>query len=384
MRDLINKKKGYRFHYIKYSKQFAVNEMDVKTVQNIAFSYGEDEMKDEIAGMIGSTSNRGDVAMYARSFTVADSLENIVLTSGSGDVPVSNSPTRAFVDVSGSLEEDFSSLVEPLFSLPTKLPVSAWQGHIPLLFVLLKLLKPRTYVELGVYTGASLIAACTAAKSYGLDTTLYGIDSWQGDEHAGIYEGDQIYTELKNHLDANFNNVKLLRCFFAEARQHFREESIDLLHIDGLHTYEAVKEDFNTWIGAMAPSGVILFHDICVYERGFGVHRFWAELKEIFSTVEFHHSHGLGVLFLNPTDNRLAALTALASNKKSLEFYRNLVSLIGDVLPDRMGYFSTKNLLEERDREISLLKSELQALLYSKSWRITEPLRALKRLLNRF
>ena len=33
----------------------------------------------------------------------------------------------------------------------------------------------------------------------------------------------------------------LLRMDFADARDHIEDGSVDLLHIDGLHTYEAVR-----------------------------------------------------------------------------------------------------------------------------------------------
>lgn len=272
---------------------------------------------------------------------------------------------RSLVEELGSFEEDFSTLIEPLFNAPKKLPDGTWAGHIPFMFVLMKLLRPRNYVELGVLAGTSLIAASTAASSYGIETALYGIDSWQGDEHAVYNEGDRIYSELKTYLDANFSNTTLMRCFFSEARKHFSEKSIDLLHIDGQHTYDSVKEDFTTWIDAMDSSGVILFHDICVLDRGFGVHRFWAELKESYFTLEFHHSYGLGVLFLNPADSRLAPLTKLASNRNNMAFYRNLVPLVAGAL--------------ERSRQLSLVKEEVRALKASTSWKITAPLRALRR-----
>ena len=61
--------------------------------------------------------------------------------------------------------QQYSTLIEPLFKLPTKLPITAWAGHIPFLFVLFRLSEARDLVELGVHNGASLIAACSAAAT---------------------------------------------------------------------------------------------------------------------------------------------------------------------------------------------------------------------------
>ena len=237
--------------------------------------------------------------------------------------------------------EQYSFLFEPLFSLPLSLPVTAWWGHIPFLFMLFKLMRPRNYVDLGVHYGASLIAAATAGRAYQIPTSYYGVDTWSGDDHAGQYEGDGIYNTLKTFCDTQFQGVELLRCYFDDAVSRFAPASIDVLHIDGLHTYDAVKHDFETWLPKVAPDGVILFHDTTVRERGFGVYKFWSELEAEYTTLQFFHSYGLGVLILDPDSKRLAPLIDICRSPAATTFYQSLTSDIASMLKMRMEYLET-------------------------------------------
>jgi hypothetical protein len=50
---------------------------------------------------------------------------------------------------------------------------------------------------------------------------------------------------LKAHHKQYESFSQLLCMTFDEALQQVADESVDLLHIDGLHTYEAVKRDYN-------------------------------------------------------------------------------------------------------------------------------------------
>ena len=54
----------------------------------------------------------------------------------------------------------------------------------------------------------------------------------------------KLYEQLKS--DFNINNVHIIKGYFDDAAKDWNKP-IDLIHIDGLHTYDAVKNDFNTY-----------------------------------------------------------------------------------------------------------------------------------------
>jgi hypothetical protein len=197
----------------------------------------------------------------------------------------------------------FWEIHKPNFEFKRDLPVtqSAWSGHYYFAYDLISNIRPDIIVELGTHRGNSLLSMVQAAKDHSLETQLHGVDTWEGDIHAGYY-GDDILNKLLNikseyYRDVNVNTHKM---YFDEAVQSFQNNSIDVLHIDGLHTYEAVKHDFETWLPKVKKeTGIIMFHDICVKRKGFGVHKFWNELRKRYNTIQFNHYHGLGVIILD-------------------------------------------------------------------------------------
>jgi len=173
---------------------------------------------------------------------------------------------------------------------------SAWIEHIPFAFWITQALRPRRFVELGTDRGVSYLAFCQAVERLGLATDCFAVDTWKGDEHAGFY-GEEVFAALNAYHEPRYAHFsRLVRSTFDEAVTHFDDVSIELLHIDGLHTYEAVRHDFETWRPKLMPNAVVLFHDINVRERGFGVFRLWQELAEAHPSFTFLHGHGLGVL----------------------------------------------------------------------------------------
>ena len=175
---------------------------------------------------------------------------------------------------------------------------AAWVEHIPFAFFVMETARPAVVVELGVWAGDSYLAWCQAAQTLQLQAKISGVDHWHGDFQTGEY-GEQIYHALAAYHDPKYGHFStLIRSPFDDAAGRFADGSIDLLHIDGLHTYKAVKRDFETWLPKMSRRGVILFHDIAVRERQFGVWKLWEEISARYPHFAFEHGYGLGVLMV--------------------------------------------------------------------------------------
>ena len=150
--------------------------------------------------------------------------------------------------------------------------------------------------ELGTHNGVSFAAFCNAVSKAGLNSKCYAIDSWEGDQHAGQY-GEEVFSDISDFATKNFPSIAILwRLYFDVAISRFAPKSIDILHIDGLHTYEAVSNDFHSWRSKLSDRGVVLFHDTHVQGSGFGVWRLWGELCQIYPHFNFTHSAGLGII----------------------------------------------------------------------------------------
>ena len=243
---------------------------------------------------------------------------------------------------------------------------NAWVGHLPFAAWVIQATSPKIFVELGTHSGNSYFSFCQSVVEAGIPTKCYAVDTWRGDEHAGQYN-DEVFAKVNAHHQENYAGFsRLLRMTFDDAVACFADESIELLHIDGLHTYEAVRHDFETWLPKLAPGAIVMFHDTNVREHGFGVWKLWEELQECYpNNLEFVHSYGLGVLQLsNGTDNKkLEWLQPTSPEKQRLiNYFAALGSrqLERFELSELKKYTSNLNqAVVERDEQIASLTQAL-------------------------
>lgn len=269
---------------------------------------------------------------------------------------------------------DLELLLDTVTFEPECLAQTAWSGHLPYAHYVIRKLKPKVVVELGTHRGSSYFAMCQTIKQFSIEAKTFAVDTWQGEAHAGLYD-DSVFqaVDAENKKYDSFST--LLRSTFDDALNSFADGSIDLLHIDGFHTYEAVKHDFESWFPKLSKGATVLFHDTSEKRDDFGVYIFWEELMKQYDGFEFQHSHGLGVMQLPGAKVNLVPKGEDLA--RHLRFFEQ-VGMITDakVLQQQVGAQTLPALVNQLTRRIAQLES-------SSSWKITAPMRAISGLLKK-
>ena len=243
---------------------------------------------------------------------------------------------------------------------PAMLKFSPWTGHKRFAYDYVRFMTPAVIVELGSYYGCSAFSFLQAVKDGNLKSVFYGVDTWAGDDYTQTDYKEDIYGAYKLINDECFsdNDSHMLRMTFDEALSEFEDNSIDLLHIDGSHSYEDVKHDWLTWKDKVRENGVVFFHDVgedLLFGEKMGSHIFWEELKsEMPYTLEFKFSNGLGILFKRKEEY------LLIKNSVNFEIYQSYINLQDTINKDELR----KDFFKERDfvNYNSDLKSQVEEL----------------------
>lgn len=121
------------------------------------------------------------------------------------------------------------------------------RGELNWLFLRAK--EMNEVVEIGSWQGRSTHALLSGCKG-----TVYAIDHFKGSKTA---EGqctplkasqENIFQKFMDNV-GHFKNLKVYRMSSLEAaKKFFNDKSIDMVFIDGDHSYKAVKADIEAWL----------------------------------------------------------------------------------------------------------------------------------------
>ncbi|MEW6145499.1 MAG: class I SAM-dependent methyltransferase [Thermodesulfobacteriota bacterium] len=149
-------------------------------------------------------------------------------------------------------------------------PVSVHPGVGEILYSIARNLRPRTIVEIGTFIGYSTICFAQAMEDNRQGAgTVYGIDLFQPHAKHPLFLKQDVENPLQLAEENSRKSGLEHRIVFLKGSSHelagdllSRIDSIDILFIDGDHTFNGVLRDYNLYHAKVRKNGLIIFHDI--------------------------------------------------------------------------------------------------------------------------
>lgn len=197
------------------------------------------------------------------------------------------------------------------------------------MYALVRGLRPRVIVEVGTARGRSACAMALACRENGVGRVVaidpHDSNNWNDTSTRGTTERF-LRERVADYQLETFVDIRVATSVVVSPTW---TEPIDLLFIDGDHTYKGVKEDFEGFRKHLSPHALVVFHDSAweheqpweehqnykTHPFEMGVPRFLDELqRQGFQSITFPQTPGLTIL--DPNRNGfgfLAGLQAMAS-----------------------------------------------------------------------
>lgn len=196
--------------------------------------------------------------------------------------------------------------------------------------------KPINVLEIGTKFGGTfyiwnklheIFATQKDHYSYrlaGKEANIISIDMTDGGLHGGVSEEEMDTRDLwfqerfdnchfiRGDSHSDETRLEVINLIFQDCQVHdfasdvyLNTEFFDFLFIDGDHSFEGVKKDFEDYSPFVKKSGIIVFHDVNDSERhrerNVFVSKFWQEIKDEpnFKSFEINANEdwaGLGIL----------------------------------------------------------------------------------------
>lgn len=128
-------------------------------------------------------------------------------------------------------------------------------------------------IEVGVWRGefsVQMINALQPTQFYGVDPYCYAPDqvSAPGPEFANQAKLDKLANTVSSHLQSR--GGELLRAPSVTAAKQFKGRTVDVVYLDGDHTYAGVARDIKAWLPKVKVGGYLCGHDYCEGTTGGG------------------------------------------------------------------------------------------------------------------
>lgn len=140
-------------------------------------------------------------------------------------------------------------------------------GYTEFLYSIAKNMRPlKTILEIGVNNGTSTSCLLLGLRDSNSDARLYSIDKNDVKDKVGKFVGKEFFKEISSDWTFIHGDSKAVSW----------DKEIDVLLIDGDHSYNGVKADYEKYVPFVRKGGIILIHDIGHLA---GLKKFWDELN---------------------------------------------------------------------------------------------------------
>ncbi|MFZ6012191.1 MAG: class I SAM-dependent methyltransferase [Bacteroidota bacterium] len=165
-------------------------------------------------------------------------------------------------------------------------------------------IKPKVVVEIGTNTGGTFFVFTKVADKA---ANIISIDLPGGKGGGGYPEFKTDFFRSFGIADQRLHFIKAasqLPETYDRVRSILQDQPIDFLFIDGDHSYDGVKKDFELYSPLVRKGGLVAFHDIKLYpeDHWIKVDKFWREIKDNYQHFEYIdnrvHWGGIGLLVM--------------------------------------------------------------------------------------
>ncbi len=169
-------------------------------------------------------------------------------------------------------------------------------------------IKPKVILEIGTRKGGTLFMwsrVCCGGIIISIDLPEGPFGGGYPRKKKKLYKYFGMDSNTKMHLIQNNSHSKET---LGMVKNYLGSRKIDFLFIDGDHSYEGVKKDFNIYREFVRDGGIIAFHDILPNITGHDdsdkieVYKFWQEIKADYEHKEIienfnQNSMGIGLVY---------------------------------------------------------------------------------------